>query len=38
MKNMAKRYKELPAEEQLVYKNKAKQLLQEYMLKKKDLA
>lgn len=38
MKNMAKLYKELPAEENMVYKNKAKLLLQEYKSKKNDLA
>lgn len=38
MKNLAKRYKELPAEEQMEYKNRAKLLLQEYTSKKNDLA
>lgn len=38
MKNLAKRYKELPAEEKFVYQQKAELLMQEYQAKKKDFA
>lgn len=38
MTNMSKLYKKLTAEESMMYKNKAKQLLQEHLSRKNDLA